>query len=590
MKGVSKIGLAVLVLMGAPVAASALPVSLQKAAIEPMVLPVPDFVVTTTEDLPDANVGDGLCDAAPNPSITKCTLRAAVQEAYESEGADVIGFACADDSCVYTLTRAPVDGAQLETGNLNVSGDVTILGLGRAKTIIDANGTDRAFITAGGTANFRNLSIRNGKAKKGGGILCLDTGSVRVYDSALTGNEATEAGGAIRAYQCEVSVERSTLSGNLAPEGGGISASQGHVVVDRSEFFENRATGSGGAIQASNIVLTKSLLADNRAAKDGGGLWLFNPDGAAEIVNVTFAGNTAGEKGGAVYNRARPASFDFVTFFKNAAAEGGAVFNHVSALPGQANLRNSLFAGGASGGNCAGTPVKTEGHNIDDAVSCGFGGTEDLSNTDSKLDPNGLGDHGGKTRTVALLTGSPAIDSGDAFGAPSTDQRGTLRPHPSTGEVDRGAFETVPQGLLMHQAQLTFAPTTVGTSAPSQTVTFQNLGNAAVGMISLSVSDAFDFLLADDCSGQSVLPGQSCTATVTFKPVNEGVFAADLMFTSTVGNGTISLQGEGTAAVETPPTPSPDGASDPETPPASTGGGKIGTVVPMETAGCSLIR
>jgi predicted outer membrane repeat protein len=597
MKSFQKIGLfvSVMALACVPGVLSAFPAA-QKAPLEPLLLPTPNFVVTTTEDLHDVAVGDGICDGDPSPTVTTCSLRAATEESYMSSGADVIGFACGAKSCTYQLTRPPVEDEQLATGDLNLMGDVTILGLGKNRTIIDANGIDRAFITGSGKVTFRNLKIRNGKAKYGAGIFCVGDGEVRIYDSAILDNEATEFGGGIRAYSCNVSVERSTVGGNKASEGGGLSASKGNVTVIDSEFVENQATASGGAIATTNLNISKSLVASNQAAKDGGGIWFFNPDGQPGVVNVTFADNTAGEKGGAVYNRGQPAAFDFVTFYKNAAAQGGAIFNHVSATPGHATIRNSLFVSGASGGNCAGTGVQSEGYNIDDGTSCAFAGAEDLSDTDAKLDPNGLDDHGGKTRTVALLTGSPAIDTGDASGAPATDQRGVARPQPSPGDVDRGAFEATPEGLLVHQAQLTFSPTTVGTSAPSQNVTFQNIGNAAVGMTSLSLSGAFHFSLSENCSGQSVLPGQSCTATVTFTPLTAGNFTADLMFTSTVGSGTISLLGDGTeAAVEAPAipapeTPAPDGTPDPAAPSAGTGKGKIGTVDPVESGGCSLIR
>jgi hypothetical protein len=53
------------------------------------------------------------------------------------------------------------------------------------------------------------------------------------------------------------------------------------------------------------------------------------------------------------------------------------------------------------------------------------------------LDPNGLQNNGGATNTVALLSGSPAINAGTATGAPVTDQRGFYRPD----TPDIGAFE-----------------------------------------------------------------------------------------------------------------------------------------------------
>jgi hypothetical protein len=50
-----------------------------------------------------------------------------------------------------------------------------------------------------------------------------------------------------------------------------------------------------------------------------------------------------------------------------------------------------------------------------------------------------LADNGGATMTMALLPESPAIDAGEANGAPATDQRGILRPQ-GLG-IDIGAFE-----------------------------------------------------------------------------------------------------------------------------------------------------
>lgn len=50
------------------------------------------FVVNTTVDLPDANPGDGYCDADPSPLVDLCTLRAAIQEANLNPGPDTILF------------------------------------------------------------------------------------------------------------------------------------------------------------------------------------------------------------------------------------------------------------------------------------------------------------------------------------------------------------------------------------------------------------------------------------------------------------------------------------------------------------------
>ena len=83
------------------------------------------------------------------------------------------------------------------------------------------------------------------------------------------------------------------------------------------------------------------------------------------------------------------------------------------------------------------------------ASSSGFVAPGDrVGSAASPIDPKlaSLADNGGPTMTMALLSGSPAIDAGTSAGAPTTDQRGIARPQ-GRG-VDIGAYEfqfTIPQ-------------------------------------------------------------------------------------------------------------------------------------------------
>src|SRR5439155_23762631 len=94
-------------------------------------------------------------------------------------------------------------------------------------------------------------------------------------------------------------------------------------------------------------------------------------------------------------------------------------------------------------------PFTSQGHNLI-AVSDGSTGFVNGSNGDiagsasSPINPlvGALQDNGGPTLTMALLTGSPAIDAGDDT-LTGTDQRGF--PRLSGAHVDIGAFE----GALM---------------------------------------------------------------------------------------------------------------------------------------------
>jgi hypothetical protein len=60
--------------------------------------------------------------------------------------------------------------------------------------------------------------------------------------------------------------------------------------------------------------------------------------------------------------------------------------------------------------SCAGT-ITDAGYNISDDNLCGFNATGSRNNTDPMLDPAGLANNGGPTQTIALLSGSPAIDA-----------------------------------------------------------------------------------------------------------------------------------------------------------------------------------
>jgi hypothetical protein len=97
-----------------------------------------------------------------------------------------------------------------------------------------------------------------------------------------------------------------------------------------------------------------------------------------------------------------------------------------------------------------------EGSNISytppDDTSCGFSATGNAHNGDN-VNPmlSGLANNGGPTQTMALLTGSPAIDAipvahcTDQASPPNritTDQRGFARPDEAEHVCDIGAFET----------------------------------------------------------------------------------------------------------------------------------------------------
>ena len=93
--------------------------------------------------------------------------------------------------------------------------------------------------------------------------------------------------------------------------------------------------------------------------------------------------------------------------------------------------------------------MTSQGYNLCDDNGAGLlNGPGDQLNTDPQLDPLGMQNNGGPTPTIALTSGSPALDQGHSFGLPA-DQRGLSRPFdnpsipnaPGGDGADIGAYE-----------------------------------------------------------------------------------------------------------------------------------------------------
>jgi hypothetical protein len=205
------------------------------------------------------------------------------------------------------------------------------------------------------------------------------------------------------------------LTGGSSEFGGAIFSGGSEIFVFDSTFVEN------GALEGGAIFPVESLL---------------------DLVNDTFVGNEA-EFGGAIFNEDAEMLITNVTFSGNEAAEGADIATDL----GESFTNSSIFANSISGGNCSG--VIDDGFNISDDDTCGFVSPSINDSTTLNLDPLGLQNNGGPTETVALESGSQAIDFipiADCFSFPDepvdTDQRLFARPDEGEDVCDAGAYES----------------------------------------------------------------------------------------------------------------------------------------------------
>jgi len=446
------------------------------------------FNVTRTDD-----VERGVCNAGD------CSLREAIDAANTSGGSNQINLPAGD----YVLTIASPLSPNL--------GNITILGAGASSTVIDGNHLTGVFNMVVGTFELDNVTIQNGLDTSGtggggihsilstftgkdlvisncttngpGGALFTDQGTSYLTNIVFSGNQAATGGGLANGSGATYFDGSYDIDGNTSTaEGGGVWNSLGRVYLDNSNqpapasgggsISSNQSGTSGGGIYTVGLqtqtFLQNAVLDSNQSAADGAGVW---NDGATYVTNVTISNAQAGNNGGAVWNDGSTYfinatlegnaavksggaiwndSFTFVqstTIADNSAAHGGSFFN----FGGELEVQNTILSSGTPD-NCEGG-VTSDGNNIDSGATCTPTASGDLQNTDPMLSP--LQYNGGPSflDTMALLPGSPAIDSAGNCPPPSDDERGFARPQGAGCDV--GAFEV---GL---------APTSTPTAAPT---------------------------------------------------------------------------------------------------------------------------
>jgi hypothetical protein len=236
--------------------------------------------------------------------------------------------------------------------------------------------------------------------------------------------------------------------------GGGAIASQGTLIVTNSTFSDNHADGAGGIFNAGTATVTSSTFSNNSSGFNGANVGaafsngnpFFSSPARASITNSTFFGNSSLSIYGSVLN-----GVGSTLAITNSSIVGGGV--NVANF-GVATLNGTILAGPTSCAPAAPPqfpgviPITDLGYNISSDDTCGFTAVGSLNNTDPMLDPAGLGSNGGPTQTIALLSGSPAIDAIpldsclDQMGNPlNTDQRGFPRPDAGEALCDIGAYE-----------------------------------------------------------------------------------------------------------------------------------------------------
>ncbi len=360
-------------------------------------------------------------------------------------------------STIPTLSARAEGGAMWSTGQVQVAGCQFL--------------TNRAVAATGGPAQggaihnegdlrvaacgFRGNAAFGGAAGTGaaspvvsggnavGGALCTE-GPARVWDTAFEGNTVTAgAGGRTSAG--------SPTAGGIA-QGGACNAfgANATLLATNCGFVASVAQGGDGGQGYSSTA----------NGGEGRGAAIF-VDGPAALVNCTVALSTnlggrsgtawsGGEGGwarGALTFFGGTSTVAFCTLATNQVFPGaGASAGHAPAatlfnFSARVSLLGNILAGGLGSTNLAGTNLDL-GYNLCSDDSLALTAASSRTNADPVLGPPAW--NGGRSPTLALLPGSPALDAvpGALPELPPIDQRGGPRPQGAAADI--GAFELGP--------------------------------------------------------------------------------------------------------------------------------------------------
>ena len=395
----------------------------------------------------------------------------------------------------------------LQSGAIHVDvDDLTVQGPGATTLAIDGNASDRVLLHGGaGTLSIAGLAVTHGAyaSDTAWGGCIFSRGSITLTDAIVSGCTASGGslaiGGGLAAYY-SITLNSSTVSGNVASQtsttpgspaaayGGGLVA-RDYISALFSTVSGNQAIAvaanayGGGAVGAIGVSVIKySTFSDNSAVVNaaGGGMYygfvggLLVTSGGARISHSTFESNHADVAAGLAFGL-HTTPTGSVTISESTVSGNMAAFEVGGVLCGaDLTLSNSTIAfneAGSYGGGgliAAGDTLDLESSIIADNTPTGSHYQADLSvgltttitgannlvkitdaavpadtiRSDPLLGP--LQDNGGATRTHALTSGSPAIDSGNNAAGSETDQRGPGFVRVVGAAADIGAFETNP--------------------------------------------------------------------------------------------------------------------------------------------------
>jgi hypothetical protein len=397
---------------------------------------------------------DRFDDPSPIPSSCStpaldCSLRGAIVRANVAGELAVVKLPVG----TFTLTLAGASEDASQSGDLDITAPLRIVGEGSSRTLISAASLgDRVLdmlapdVTG---SSIEGVTLAFGEAGIGGGVRCLD-GNLKLLDVQLAQNDATDSGGGLAVLPgCEVAAHGLQAVLNDAVNDGGGVYLEGVLELHRSQlrFNDSGLLGGGLASRGGFAYLFGVAVAGNEASS-GGGLFIGPRSGISgflQLEDSTVADNVANFGAGLRLSQVG-VQVRHATFAAQGGGDGRALYaSGVSDASAVTFSWNSLFDAPCLFFNDFAW-LLSQGGNVEvESATCQLvhaADQDDVSAADADLLP--LGDYGGATQTVALGPDSVARHAAPASCTPRDQRRA-----PRAGfDCDSGAYEAVPGFLF----------------------------------------------------------------------------------------------------------------------------------------------